>query len=1224
MDNPIFQNNLKLLLERFPAIAEKLHFVDINKITIGQAHDGGIFYAVEKDGKWLPISDPVQPVSSAQKGIDRMEHRLSAGLSPAVVAGLYPGYILDTVYKHFKSRLKYNEPFRHIYVIVDSVLCLAGWLKASDRTEILSREEISFYWYENINEIVELCERDEQRSHLFIPLSSLPEDELNKIIQPLAELYVRREKETKLRQDENNKYYDAISDPELAGIIQGKAGRKPRLLMPTHSSSTVVQYSTRDTCKAFEKHGWETRILKMDRDLSPWRMIKTIYEFKPDMMIFINHLRTEDENTSFYPDNMMYCTWIQDAMSKISNKQSAEKWNSNACKRNRDFIVGYIDDVKRYGYIENRLKTLSMIVDANIFKNINPGKKINPCFECDVCFCSNCSQTTSEIIRDELVPALSPHGFNEYVLNKCAEALWIEYRAGKSYTSYDDLMNLLNMIGVFKDIFQMLSEDIKDYVAQKIFWRLNDVIYRHVILEWIDETGDIKMNIYGKGWEKHPRFAKYAKGYIHHGEELSEAYQAAGYCLHLNSKEGQHQRLTEIILSGGTPLIKRRTFSIFSTDTERHVLKKLALYITGTNGKIALDKEEKAIWNGLLYYYAVQAVNKNPQINLIELENIVSGELYKRIEQPDWLLAQWEKLNFSSREQLIELLRSGKKDNRITNVRLSQSEKKLTEIFNVNIAKNIIRYAMIILKQEFHLKLPVFSGAEKNILELTLCGNRISEMEACIERISDKSSAILIDAAKKISLFKPDTKKAREYLASVLEIRLSSQEKFDCAWLLAINGELEDGKNLIEQLYQESPCVKDGYATIARHSLLPHGDYKTALDLILWDKKFNRLSENGFKQLAVVYAFNDCFIEAENVIDFLYSENMSRRDVFAEIAYARFLPVEDFRNMSKWFEKDLATGRMTDVWKIKYAMAVGACGEGLKAETFIEDIYRENHNIKDGFSSLGAGLLEAGEFKKAVAFFEADESLGRSSSAFAQNHSSAYLAAGEFEKAKNIILKYNLVAARTLSILLRWHCSGMTIFNDYGKIFELLALDHGRNMADMITFRQEIIFNLMHGNIAGAEEAFIRALGHSSASDAVFIRGMYAFYSMFFTDDRPRASAALEGLDVPLLSKFTFSLAATACGLVGRMEKTLEIYKYMKSICPYVFLIKDSSTAQRLIFYAVTAHKTGNISLRDKCLEFSKANSKMFDFYYKGLSKFIEETPPAKAELLPDFQMPWD
>lgn len=84
MDNPIFQNNLKLFSKRFPAIAEKLSFVDIDKISIGHALDGGIFYAVEKDGKWLPISDPVQPVSSAQKGIDRMERRLSSGLSPPI------------------------------------------------------------------------------------------------------------------------------------------------------------------------------------------------------------------------------------------------------------------------------------------------------------------------------------------------------------------------------------------------------------------------------------------------------------------------------------------------------------------------------------------------------------------------------------------------------------------------------------------------------------------------------------------------------------------------------------------------------------------------------------------------------------------------------------------------------------------------------------------------------------------------------------------------------------------------------------------------------------------------------------------------------------------------------------------------------------------------------------------------------------------------------------
>ena len=327
----IFDANFLLLKSRFPRLAEKLAGVNADHIAIAGAQDGGICYAAQNQaGQWFPLSSPTNPIDLATHSIRAMEKRLYGSLCPAVVVGLAPGYVLDTVYKHFESRLKCHDPFRHIYVIIDSPQCLAGWLKAADRSSILSREEVLFFWWQDLGEIVKLCEEDEQRSHLFIPVSELPEQTVNQFIAPLAELYLRREKETEEMRKENDAYYDAITDEALATIINGGAGRKPRLLMPTHTSSTVVQYSTRDTCAAFEKIGWETKILKMAYDLPPWRIVKTIHDFKPDVLLFINHLRNEDEKVKLYPDNLMFITWVQDTVPLINRRDTAKKWTEMA------------------------------------------------------------------------------------------------------------------------------------------------------------------------------------------------------------------------------------------------------------------------------------------------------------------------------------------------------------------------------------------------------------------------------------------------------------------------------------------------------------------------------------------------------------------------------------------------------------------------------------------------------------------------------------------------------------------------------------------------------------------------------------------------------------------------------------------------------------------------------------------------------------------------------
>jgi len=566
MKDNIFKLGLEIFSKRFPDLSEKLSGVDISRIETASAADGGICYVVKNDsGQFVCVTNPNDPIQSAQKSITTMQDSLTAGLSPAVVVGLAPGYVLDTVYSHFNSRLKFNEPFRHIYVIVDSLICLAAWLGSADRREILLNEAVTFYWHEDVWKIVDLCESDLQRSHLFIPLSSLPEPLVERIIHPLAKLYLKRQSETELWRKANTEYYDSLTDEKLLEIFQGKAGRKPRLMMPTHASSTVAQYSTRDTCAAFERMGWETHILKMSWDISDWRMVKTIHDFKPDLLILINHLRTEDTNFAIYPENMMFITWIQDTMLHLNNRDMADKWNKFALgvhritgqPRRRDLLIGYTDIIKPFGYAENRMTYLPMIVNTETFHPRQLTAEQQEKYGCDVCFASNKGKTTEEALETELLPYLSTFNISKKTAYEIHDLLWKIYRDKRTITSYAQLEELIcSKVPSFNDLYSKIEDkDIKANIIQKIFWTLNDHIYRHIVLEWCDELG-IKLNLYGKYWETHPRFKKYAKGVIRHGKELSIAYQAAKHCLHLNAIEGIHQRLSEIIACGATPLTR--------------------------------------------------------------------------------------------------------------------------------------------------------------------------------------------------------------------------------------------------------------------------------------------------------------------------------------------------------------------------------------------------------------------------------------------------------------------------------------------------------------------------------------------------------------------------------------------------------------------------------------------------------------------------------------------
>jgi hypothetical protein len=659
-----FESNLKVLRGRFPRLAHKAESIDVSRVSVGRAEDGGIFYAVQDDaGKWAPVTNHLSPGADAQRGIDKMQHRLGSGMAPAVVAGLYPGYVLDAVYRHFKGRAERHEPFRHIYVIIDSTPCLAGWLKCADRTEVLNNPDVLFFWHEDVSKIVEMCESDDQRSHLFIPVSELDDTRVEPVIAPLAALYIRREKECIKWSAEINDYYDSIDDSTLVEIIAGKAGRKPRLLMPTHSSSTVVQYSTRDTCAAFERLGWETKILRMERDLSKWRMTKEIREFRPDVLLFINHLRTEDEDVELYPRNLMFATWIQDTMPSIHTSHAAERWKKIVTEtetrtgkpRRRDILVGYTDSAMLFGYPKDRAFEMGMIVSTSVFRKRDISEAERKKYECDICFASHRGKAVETVIREDLAPLMSVYGISAECLFEIYEMLSAEYKNGVAFTSYDELRTALIRAGCFADAYHTLGADDQTVTIQRLFWQLNDVIYRNTVLDWCAGLG-VNLHIYGRDWDKNPRFAKHAKGEVKHGSELAAAYQCARFGLHLNSMEGTHQRPLEIIASGGVPIWRCRNKDYILSPDLASALRKTALRLYG-DGEVSYtcgEREREELTHFIFFNLCFEEAGRSGEKELFQAAK--AGLLHRLSSSPDWLMPDIKRQVFSSKEELAAIL----------------------------------------------------------------------------------------------------------------------------------------------------------------------------------------------------------------------------------------------------------------------------------------------------------------------------------------------------------------------------------------------------------------------------------------------------------------------------------------------------------------------------------------------------------------------------------------
>ncbi|NCC52947.1 MAG: hypothetical protein EOM20_17290 [Spartobacteria bacterium] len=528
---------------------EKGHF------RVFRAKDGGVAYGLEaENGKITPISDAVGPTERIQGQLNQSMAQLSNFSKPVLIMGLYPGNELLFVYD-FCEKTPGNHAKQPIYVCIDSFPCFFGFLQAWDVRRVLADERVHFFMAGETGEVIADFQRNPERPYAFTLLSGAPAARLNQLMPPFASLVVERDRELERMLVENELYYNMLSDEGLAKIISGGGARKPRILMPTCSWSTFVQHSTRDLCAAMEHLGWETRVINTDAMLTKYYLAHQINTFKPDVFLFIDHLRGEAADV--YPANMLFVTWVQDEMDHFFQEQAGTFLRSNAQLRKRDLLVGYVDRLSdpRYGYPRDRLVKMSIPADTNLFKPVILSADDQKNYGCDLAFASNVSTSTERLMEEQIIPELTALGFGEACLCAIHDHLWAQYRQGRTFSMPAKFERELRLFPAYAQAAGLVSEEDRQRAHTLLYWRLNNAIYRHVALEWADELG-LDIHLYGEGWERHPRFAKYARPAVTHGEELNKAYQGARVNLHLNVAQGMHQRIWEL-LAAHVPILMR-------------------------------------------------------------------------------------------------------------------------------------------------------------------------------------------------------------------------------------------------------------------------------------------------------------------------------------------------------------------------------------------------------------------------------------------------------------------------------------------------------------------------------------------------------------------------------------------------------------------------------------------------------------------------------------------
>jgi hypothetical protein len=320
--------------------------------------------------------------------------------------------------------------------------------------------------------------------------------------------------------------------------------RPLRILGITSRFTTFLQYSMRDWLAAFGSLGHETRLLIEPTDhemLTSLDFADTCRAFRPDLILMIDHCRGEYTGL---PENVPFVMWIQDRLPSIFRTEAGQM------QKSLDFVIGYgfEECTTRWGYPPNRFMPAMVGVNDARFTDdpVRPDELDR--FRCDVSFVSHASITAEQIVREEADRAGAEPA--RRLLDDILGRLRAIYDAGGCITEPAHIRALVESAMLDRHVRCDIGP-LLDLVIQ----RINNALLRHQSIRWVVELG-VDLKLYGKGWEKHPEFSRFACGVADHQSQLASVYRATAVNMQVTPFGSAHQRLFEGLAAGGFFLIR--------------------------------------------------------------------------------------------------------------------------------------------------------------------------------------------------------------------------------------------------------------------------------------------------------------------------------------------------------------------------------------------------------------------------------------------------------------------------------------------------------------------------------------------------------------------------------------------------------------------------------------------------------------------------------------------
>lgn len=408
-------------------------------------------------------------------------------------------------------------------------------------------------------------------------------------------------------------YFRGRFDEALAGT-----GEPLRVLIPTCRFSSFVKHAAADLAAAFRRAGHEAQILIEERDDS--RMAELAYRralstLKPDLVVVINYPRACMGNA--FPKNVPFACWVQDAMPHLFNAEVGRAQGP------LDFVIGHthLELFQKFEYPIERAMSASVVANA---------EKFHPA---PVAACSGVSSRFEAEIAIVTHHSESPEAMHARL---CVEAAKAPKYVEAFHSLFGDIARAVENAGTFplqnavhtsvrarlREVFGHEPDArTETLILRQYAGPMADRMLRHQTIRWaadIAKRRHWRLNLHGRGWEKHTTLAPFARPEIAHGEDLRAVYQTAATSIHVAGSTLSHQRVFECFLSGGLCLSRmhREIVSSVKGGVQRALLCKQpdtiddakglvgyriadhpeAMTIASTLGSVGFPFESEFIW----------------------------------------------------------------------------------------------------------------------------------------------------------------------------------------------------------------------------------------------------------------------------------------------------------------------------------------------------------------------------------------------------------------------------------------------------------------------------------------------------------------------------------------------------------------------------------------------------------------------------------------------------